>query len=65
MTVNHPWALWASGFFGAVCAVHAVPLIVRHDLVIAGVVLSTPTAGATAGVALLLSLAGWRYAKGS
>ncbi len=63
MTVIRPWALWVSGFLGAVGVVHAVPLFIRHDLIIAGVQLSTTTTLIATLVCLVGSATTWKASK--
>jgi len=63
MTIQHPWALWLSGFLAAAAVVHAVPLIIRHDLIIAGVQLTTTATVITTVVSMLLSVGAWKMAK--
>ncbi|MCO4760909.1 MAG: hypothetical protein KC502_05355 [Myxococcales bacterium] len=62
MSIERPWALWISGFLAAVCTVHAVPLIIRHDLVIAGIQLSTTAALATAIFTLIAGFGAFKFA---
>lgn len=62
VTVQRPWALWISGFFAAIAAVHAVPLVVREDVVLAGVQLTTTAALGTTVVSFVLSMVARKFA---
>ena len=62
VTVQRPWALWLSGFLAAIAVVHAVPLVVREDVFLAGVQLTTTATLTTTAISLLLSVAARRFA---
>ena len=62
MKIERPWALWGSGFLAAFGGAHAVPLLIRHDLVIAGLRLTTTATLVTAVVSFALSAGLFRLA---